>query len=68
MNKPITPHIHTLTCWQDTHSPECYEYCILELSNAILKMQAGLRAVGGSIDKLESIANKATLPSIEKGV
>ena len=48
-------HVHTSTCWEQTHDLQCAAYRILELENMLLKLQAGLRATGGQLDKLETL-------------
>lgn len=63
-----TQHVHTSTCWQERGERDCYEFRILQLETALAMIQAGLRELGGSTDKMEA-AVKRTLqekPSVVK--
>lgn len=51
-------HIHTSTCWQETHEIACMEHRILELEERLLAVQVALRAVGGTLDKVETSVTK----------
>ena len=57
MLEPI--HVHTSTCWQETHAAGCYEYRIAQLENLVLTVQTVLRQVGAQLDRVETSATIA---------
>ena len=59
-------HVHTSTCYQETHEIECLLHRILELEEKLLAVQVALRAIGGTLDKVETSVTRTLQPSEKK--